>query len=94
MGGLRAVDLLGWAATAVFVASYFFRKPQWLRRIQMAGALMWVAYGFIVHAMPVVVANLLVLGAAVWTARQGSGGETAVGRGPVGVSTGSRWSRE
>jgi len=65
------IDYLGWASTAVFVASYFFTRVQTLRRIQMAGALMWTAYGILLHAAPVIVANVLVFGAAVWTSRQG-----------------------
>ena len=44
------------------------RAPEMLRRVQMVGALMWVAYGVVMHAAPVVVANLLVLCAAAWTA--------------------------
>jgi hypothetical protein len=64
------VECLGWAATAVFVGSYFCARAVALRRIQMAGALMWIAYGAIVHAMPVVVANLLVFCAAAWTAKR------------------------
>ena len=66
------IDSLGWLATAVFTASYFCKRPEILRRVQMLGALMWVAYGVLVHALPVVAANLLVLSAAAWTARRGS----------------------
>jgi hypothetical protein len=33
----------------------------------MTGALMWVLYGLLIEAYPVVVANLLVFGAAAWT---------------------------
>jgi hypothetical protein len=62
------VEYLGWAATAVFVASYFCRRVEVLRRVQIAGALMWVGYGLLLGASPVVVANLLVVGAAVWAA--------------------------
>jgi hypothetical protein len=36
----------------------------------MAGSILWIAYGVLMHAAPVVVANLLVLGAAAWTARR------------------------
>jgi hypothetical protein len=68
------IDYLGWAATAVFVGSYFFKRPESLRRVQMLGALMWVAYGVFMNAAPVVVANVLVLGAALWTARRGGEG--------------------
>jgi hypothetical protein len=60
-------DYLGWLATAVFAGSYFSRRPDTLRHVQMAGAAMWIAYGFLIGAAPVVAANLLVLGAAAWT---------------------------
>jgi hypothetical protein len=66
------VEYLGWAATAVFVGSYFCRRVEVLRRVQMVGALMWVAYGLLIGASPVVVANLLVVGAAAWTAARSS----------------------
>jgi hypothetical protein len=64
------IDYLGWAATGVFVGSYFFSRAEVLRRVQMAGAVMWVVYGLLIGAYPVVVANLLVLAAAAWTSRQ------------------------
>jgi len=76
------VEVLGWAATAVFVASYFTRASL-LTRVQMIGALMWIAYGIFQHALPVVVANLLVFAAAGWTARR-SRRQTA-GEGPTTV---------
>jgi len=61
------IDLLGWCATAVFVGSYFFKHPVLLRRVQMVGALLWLVYGLLLGAPPVVGANLLVLLAALWT---------------------------
>ena len=66
------VDYLGWAATIVFVGSYFSTSPDAIRRIQMVGAIMWMAYAVVVHAAPVFVANLLVLSAAAWTAARSS----------------------
>ena len=60
------IEALGWSATAVFVGSYFFAKPSLLRAVQMAGALLWVTYGLLIGASPVIVANLLVFGAAAW----------------------------
>lgn len=71
MGG---VDLLGWCATVVFVASYFFSGPAAMRRVQMAGALLWMLYGVLLPAAPVVAANALVLTAAAWTARRAARG--------------------
>ena len=62
-----AIDLLGWAATAVFVGSYFFASPTLLRGAQMIGALLWMSYGILIDAAPVIVANALVFSAAAWT---------------------------
>jgi hypothetical protein len=64
------IDYLGWAATAVFVGSYFCTRPEMLKRVQMVGALMWVIYGVAMQAMPVVAANVLVIAAAAWTAKR------------------------
>jgi hypothetical protein len=58
---------LGWAATAVFVGSYFFRRPATLRITQMCGAALWILYGVFIHAAPVIAANALVCAAAAWT---------------------------
>ncbi len=60
-------EILGWVATAVFVASYFFSRPGLLRMAQMGGATLWVLYGFLIGAIPVIAANVLVLTAATWT---------------------------
>lgn len=68
------VEILGWIATAVFVASYFFDRPAAIRRVQMIGALLWIAYGALIGASPVVVANVLVFGAAAWTATRRAAG--------------------
>ena len=61
------IEYLGWAATTVFVASYFCRRSSVLKAVQMTGALMWVVYGLSIGAPPVVVANLAVFAAAGWT---------------------------
>jgi hypothetical protein len=60
-------EYLGWAATAIFVGSYFCLRPSMLRVAQMLGALLWVLYGVLINASPVVVANVLVFSAAAWT---------------------------
>ena len=62
-----ATECLGWAATGVFVASYFFARPSVLRGVQMLGALLWIGYGLLIGASPVIVANVLVFAAAAWT---------------------------
>ena len=60
-------EALGWVATAVFVASYFFPRPAVLRACQMVGATLWILYGFLIAATPVIAANALVFAAAAWT---------------------------
>ncbi len=61
------IELLGWAATATFVGSYFFPRPSLLRGAQMAGAVLWITYGLLIRELPVIVANVLVFSAAAWT---------------------------
>ena len=63
-------DSLGWVATAVFAGSYFCARAETLRRVQMIGAVMWATYGGLIGSPPVVVSNLLVLGAAAWTVQR------------------------
>ena len=63
---MAMVEYLGWLATAVFVGSYLCKGPDALKRVQMIGALMWVVYGLLIRATPVVAANLLVFAAAGW----------------------------
>ena len=70
------VEYLGWAATTVFVSSYFCTDARALRRTQMIGAVMWMAYAVVMRAAPVFVANLLVLCAAAWTAIRSPGAAT------------------
>ena len=65
-------DALGWIATAVFTSSYFFRKPAALRRTQALAASLWIVYGIWIHALPVVIANLLVAAGALYSAARAS----------------------
>lgn len=67
---MTMIDMIGWIATAVFVGSYFAKRPDMLRRIQMVGAAIWACYGLLLGAPPVVAANIMVLAAAAWTIRQ------------------------
>jgi len=60
-------EWVGWLATAVFVSSYLFKHPATLRRVQGVGAVVWMTYGALIHSNPVVVANIFVAGAAIWS---------------------------
>lgn len=58
-------EWIGWVATAAFASSYVFKDPATLRRIQAGAAVLWIAYGVHMGAMPVVVANLIVAAVAI-----------------------------
>jgi hypothetical protein len=64
---MTLLSWIGWIATAVFSTSYFFKGASTLRWIQAGAALLWVTYGLLIHAMPVVVANVIVASAAVYS---------------------------
>ena len=65
------LEWIGWAATALFGASYFCKQPANLRRVQALAALLWIGYGLLIHAAPVVAANVVVAGLAIGSARAG-----------------------
>jgi hypothetical protein len=67
MSELLSIESIGWIATIVVVASYFFTNPLTLRLVQIGGASLWLAYGVVIDSAPVIVANALVLSAASWS---------------------------
>jgi uncharacterized protein with PQ loop repeat len=60
-------DWIGWVATAAFTSSYFVRNPARIRVIQALAACLWLGYGIVIASLPVIVANLLVVSAALFT---------------------------
>ena len=58
---------IGWLATAMFGVSYLCKRPSALRGLQALAALLWILYGSLIHALPVVVANLIVAAMALFT---------------------------
>ena len=65
-------EWIGWTATGVFAASYFCKEPAVLRRVQALAALLWIVYGVLLEAPPVIVANVIVATLAVWSSRRRS----------------------
>ncbi len=61
-------DVFGWLATAIFAGSYFVRNPVTMRWVQACAAICWILYGVLLHATPVIVANLIVVSLAAITA--------------------------
>jgi hypothetical protein len=65
-------DLLGWVATALFALSYLLKRPTQLRVMQAVAACIWAVYGLLLHAAPVVVANIIVAALALLSLRRAS----------------------
>jgi hypothetical protein len=61
------IDALGWVATALFAVSYLTKKPAHLRWVQAGAACLWVVYGALIGAAPVVVANVVVASLALFS---------------------------
>lgn len=59
-----SLEYLGWLATAAFASSYFCREARTLRIVQGLAALLWIGYGVLIRATPVVIANVIVAAAA------------------------------
>jgi hypothetical protein len=64
---LPMLEMIGWLATAMFAASYFCKTPTRLRFTQASAAVLWIAYGVIIHAPPVIVANVVVATLALYS---------------------------
>jgi phosphoserine phosphatase len=65
---LPVCDAIGWLATAIFGFSYFVRNPATMRWVQASAAVCWMLYGFLLHAPPVIVANVIVASLAGYSA--------------------------
>jgi len=59
------IESVGWIATAVFAVSYFLRRPDAMRRVQAMAAALWIVYGVVIKAPPVIVANMVVAAVAI-----------------------------
>ena len=59
-------DLLGYLATSLFTLSFIVKSEANLLRAQMLAAGIWLIYGILIGATPVIVANALVAGGAIY----------------------------
>ena len=78
MGRYPLLDWIGWGATAIFSISYFCRDATRMRLLQALAALLWITYGILLKAPPVIFANSIVAAVATYSAwRQHSLRQTA-----------------
>ena len=64
---MMRLDWIGWVATAAFASSYLCKSSKSLRLVQAGAATLGVIYGLIIHAFPVVVANVVVAAMATFS---------------------------
>ena len=75
---LHTPDWIGWLASATFASSYLCKQPSTLRRVQAVAAVLWMSYGLLIHAVPIIVANLIVAALAAFSSfRPSAGAEPA-----------------
>ena len=55
------VDAIGYLAPAVLVASFFFKNVVTLRYINSVGCILFIAYGLLISAYPVAIANFIIV---------------------------------
>ncbi|MBA3438409.1 MAG: YgjV family protein, partial [Pyrinomonadaceae bacterium] len=68
-------EWIGWVATGMFAVSYLCKQPVQLRLVQALAAVLWIGYGMIISAAPVIVANSVVAVMATYSAwREHTGG--------------------
>ncbi len=73
------MEWMGWLATVLFAGSYFCKDPIRLRLLQAVAAVVWIAYGLAIGAVPVVVANAIVASLALYSARGAAASGAATG---------------
>ena len=61
------ISSIGWLATALVTASYFFGNHKTLRLMQALGAVVWLTYGILINSKPVMVANIIVAVVALYS---------------------------
>jgi hypothetical protein len=81
---MNPANVIGWVATAAFGASYLFRRQSTLRKVQAAAACLWILYGVAIGALPVIAANIIVAGAALYSTFRRVGSNSIEEAVPVG----------
>ncbi len=64
------VELVGYLASALIVASLAMRSVVKLRTVSLIGSLVFVAYGLLIQAWPIVISNAIIACINVWYLRK------------------------
>ncbi len=66
MFGIPVPELVGYLASALVVASLTMSSVLRLRVVNLAGAVVFCVYGFLIDAPPIIVTNAVIVGINVW----------------------------
>lgn len=66
MESINFVEWLGYLASGTVAISFVMKSINKLRFINLVGAILFVIYGIKIHAMPVVLVNLFVVGVNIY----------------------------
>jgi len=80
---LSPVELIGYLASALVVASLAMTNVVRLRTISLIGSVTFVVYGVLLGSVPIIVTNAAVAALNVWFLRKELGGGRALGAVPI-----------
>ena len=80
---LSPVELIGYLASALVVASLAMTNVVRLRTISLIGSVTFVVYGVLLGSIPIILTNAAVAGLNVWFLRKELGGGRALGAVPI-----------
>ncbi|HWR09341.1 hypothetical protein [Sporomusa sp.] len=66
METINVVEWLGYLASGMVAVSFVMKSINKLRFINLVGAILFVIYGIAIQAVPVVLANLFVVGVNIY----------------------------
>lgn len=67
---LRGGQWVGWVATGLFSLSYVVKRELHLLLLQALAGTLWLAYAVLIGAMPLLIANAVVTGGALYKAQK------------------------
>lgn len=78
-----AVELVGYLASALVVASLAMTSVVRLRTVSLIGSLVFVAYGALLPSIPIIITNAAVAGLNIWFLRKEFGAHRDLGAVPI-----------
>jgi len=80
---LNAVEAVGYAASALIVASLTMTSVVRLRAISLVGSVTFLVYGSLIGSVPIIATNAAIAGINVWFLRQELGLRRDLGASPI-----------